>query len=219
MSFFECEFPTEIGFAAVGGPGFNTTINTGFSGFEQRNKNWANSLGQWKIELTYKDQSYFDKVQAFFLNVGGQADAFRFKDHKDFSVTGQSIGTGDGSSTAFQLIKTYVAGGRTYTRTIKKPIQATVQKFDGTFCANTVNIYDNGVLQTLGTNYTVDATTGIVTFTTAPAAGHAITADFEFHLPVRFNVDEMQAQIEPSDVPGGNSLITWANVALMEVRI
>lgn len=219
MSFFECEFPTEIGFAAVGGPGWSTTVNAGFSGYEQRNKNWSVPLAQYKIELTYKDQSYFDKVNSFFWNVGGQADAFRFKDHKDYSATGQAIGTGDGTTTVFQLVKLYTAGSRTFTRTIKKPIQATVQKFDGTYCANTVKIYDNGTLKTLTTDYTVDATTGLVTFATAPASGHAITADFEFHVPVRFNTDDMQAQVEPSDVPGGNAKITWANVALMEVRI
>src|SRR5690242_19339578 len=178
MSFFECEFPREIAFQASGGPSFYTQINTGLSGFEQRNRNWAAARAKWKIELAYKDRAYFPKVLDFWLNAGGMADAFRFLDHKDNAATGQQIGTGDGATTEFQLIKTYTTGSRTYTRTIKKPITTAVQKYDGSACTETVNVYKNGVLQLSGV--TVDETTGVVTFSSAPAIGVVITADFSF---------------------------------------
>ena len=84
MAFFECEFPQQVSFLALGGPSFFTTINEGFSGGEQRNRNWSITRGEWTIDLHAKPQSYFDAAHAFFLNVGGQADAFRFKDHKDY---------------------------------------------------------------------------------------------------------------------------------------
>ena len=197
---------------------FSTTINSGFSGHEQRNQNWSLALGKWTVGLESKPQSYFDDVYNFCLAVNARADAFRFKDHKDYKATGQAIGTGDGSNTDFQLVKTYTVAGRTYTRTISKPVTASVQKFDGTYCKNTVRIYDAGTLKTLTTDYTIDYTTGIVTFGTAPATGHAITADFEFHFPARFDMDECQAAVEPSDVAGGQALITWANVAIVETR-
>jgi uncharacterized protein (TIGR02217 family) len=219
MSFFESEFPTAVGFLASGGPTFSTGVNEGFSGDEQRNRNWKNTRGVWTIDLKCKPQAYFDAVHAFFLVVGGQADAFRFKDHRDFNATGQLLGTGDGTTTVFQLVRNYTSGGRTYVRTIFKPVTSSVLDFEGNPLPDTVNIYDNGALQTPITIWTVDYTTGIVSFATPPAAGHIITADFQFHFPVRFTSDELRAQIEESYVEGGLTLITWPNFELREVKI
>jgi uncharacterized protein (TIGR02217 family) len=42
----------------------------------------------------------------------------------------------------------------------------------------------------------VEVTTGVVTFSTAPAAGIQITADSEFDVPVRFDTDHMVVTIE-----------------------
>jgi uncharacterized protein (TIGR02217 family) len=44
--------------------------------------------------------------------------------------------------------------------------------------------------------WSVDATTGLVTFTPAPAADVAITAEFELDVPVRFDTDDMAVTIE-----------------------
>ncbi len=220
--FFECEFPKQVAFLALGGPTFNTTVNEGFSGGEQRNRNWSQTRGHWTIDLHDKPQAYFDAAHAFWLNVGGQADAFRFLDHKDYQAFDQLLGYGDGSTTTFQLIKNYTSGGRTYVRNIIKPIMASVQDFQGNALANTVVIRVGNSVKTLNTDYTVDATTGIVTFTTAPPSGsppNAITADFQFHYPVRFASDELAAQVEESDVQGGATLVSWPSFELREVKI
>lgn len=219
MSFFECEFPTQIAFMASGGPAFSTSVNEGFSGGEQRNRNWSLTRGVWTVDLHFKTQEFFDAVQAFFLVVGGQADAFRFKDHKDFKATNQHIGTGDNTTVAFQLVRNYVSGPRTYVRNIHKPIMSSITDFQGNALADTVKIYDNGVLKFLTTDYTIDATTGVVTFIVAPVAGHNITADFQFHYPARFTSDELKGQVEPSNVSGGQALITWPNFEIREVKV
>ena len=39
-----------------------------------------------------------------------------------------------------------------------------------------------------------DATTGLVTFATAPAPGAPVTAGFEFDVPVRFDTDSIRVQ-------------------------
>ena len=215
MPFFETEFPTAVAYSAQGGPGFSTSVNVGFSGYEQRNRNWALALGKWKVDLYQKPQTYFEAVYAFWLCVGGRADAFRFKDHKDFNATAQAaldLGT---AYHEFQLQKTYTIGGRTYVRTIKKPITSAVDKFDGSACADTVHVYVGGSELGVG-DFSVDEETGIVMipgYTTG-----AVTADFEFHFPVRFDIDECQAVIEESDVAGGDAHITWPAVQLVEVR-
>lgn len=221
MAFYESEFPKDISFLAIGGPTFSTAVNEGFSGGENRNRNWSTSRGQWTIELHYKPQSYFDAAHAFFLCVGGQADGFRLYDHKDNAATDQLIGMGDGATVNFQLTKTYVSGTRAYVRNILKPIMASISDFQGNPLANTVVIYVNDVEQDYGTDWTIDPTTGIVTFTTAPSGSPpaTITADFQFHYPVRFKDDALAAQVEESDVQGGDILISFPSFELRELKL
>jgi uncharacterized protein (TIGR02217 family) len=221
MAFFEVEFPRQISFSSTGGSAWNTTINEGFSGFEQRNRNWANSRAKFQIHLAGKAQTYFAQVYAFYLNVGGMADAFRFYWPLDCSATAQPIYTSTGlTNPVVQLVKTYTTGSRTYTRTIKKPITGSVTDFQGNTLPNTLKIYDNATLKTLTTHYTVDNATGLVSFLYTITTGNIITADFQFHYPVRFNVDDMtNAQILDSDLIDGKGLVTWSQVDLMEVRL
>src|SRR5689334_16584138 len=101
MSFFECEFPTTIGYHAIGGSAFSTSVNEGFSGWEQRNRNWKNSRGEWTVSLMTpaafagSRQHFIHLLHTFFLAVAGKADSFRLKDHKDYKATAQIIGLGD----------------------------------------------------------------------------------------------------------------------------
>lgn len=215
MSFLEVEFPRAIAFLAKGGPAFSTTVNKGFSGAEQRNQNWALALGKWEIALNLKPQTYFQNVYDFFLNVGGKANAFRFYDAKDCQAFAQPIGIGAAGVTQFQLQRTYAVGSSSYVKPVCKPITSAVMRYDGSYLQNTVVVYVNGVAQ--GAGWTVDFTTGIVTFAAPPAPGAVITADFQFNYPARFDTDECNAIIEESDVEGGNALITWSDVQLVEV--
>lgn len=229
MAFFEVQFPTQISYRAIGGPGFNTTVNKSFSGQEQRNKNRSLSRGKWTVSLTTPmstadsskpgpttRQQFIDMLQAFFLVVTGRGDGFRLKDHKDFQITGQQIGVGTGSLTTFQLIKQYTSGGRTYTRTIYKPITPAVTDYLGNSLPQTVALFDNGT-PILSSDFTVDDTTGIVTIPTAPLNTHVITANAQFHFPVRFDTDDLQIQLEESDVAGGNAIASVNSITLIEV--
>ena len=60
--------------------------------------------------------------------------------------------------------------------------------------AGTVRIYFDGVEQLSG--WSIDVTTGVVTFPTPPVTGIDITADFELDVPVRFDTDHMAVTIE-----------------------
>ena len=94
----------------------------------------------------------------------------------------QSPGTGTGSTCFFQLVKSYTSGAQSWTRAIVKPV------------AGTVRVSLGGVEQLSG--WTVDTTTGIVTFTTAPGSGVAVAAGFEFDVPVRFDSDSMDVNLD-----------------------
>lgn len=232
MAFFEVQFPTKIGFGAVGGPTWSTLVNAGFSGFEQRNKNWANTRNEYQLDLVAQPISVFTTVLDFFQAVNGKGDAFRFKDPTDFQATAQatSPATGDGNNKIFQLQQTYSVGvgatKRTYTRTISKPIMAlltpggaALTDFQGNALTNTVNVYLNAVLKTLTTDYTIDATTGLITFVVAPGVGVAVTADCQYHIPVRFDTDKWPAQLVGGNVAAGTAVVTVTGIMLLEVRI
>lgn len=96
-------------------------------------------------------------------------------------------------------MKTYVSHTITESRRITKPVSGSVK------------IYVNAVLQTSGVS--VNYTTGLVTFVSAPASGAAITADFEFDVPVRFDTDRLSATL---DAYGTHS---WQDISLIEVRV
>lgn len=196
--FHEVQFPPKIAYGATGGPEFNTTITTTFGGFEQRNVNWQKARGRWDVSTGIKSKADMDAVIAFFRARFGKAYGFRFKDWSDYQGVGQAIGTGNGAQTAFQLIKTYVSGGETYVREIRKPVNGSV------------SVYLDSVLQVGG--YTVDYATGIVTFSVAPGGSVAVGADFEFDVPARFDSDQISVRAD------GPARFVWDSIPIVEIR-
>jgi uncharacterized protein (TIGR02217 family) len=183
---------------APAGPEFATTVVVTGAGHEQRNVNWAEARGRWAVGSGLKNQQQLDELIAFFRARKGRAYGFRFKDWTDYKATGQLLGTGDGVQAQFQLVKRYPSGSVIEVRTITKPV------------AGTVHVYKDGVEQLSG--WSVNVTTGLISFTTAPAVGVQITADFEFDVPVRFDTDQMAVTIETF------RLHRWPQIPIVELR-
>ena len=186
MAFHEIRFPDNISRGARGGPERRTQIVELASGDEERNASWANSRRRYDAAYGIRRADDLAAVVAFFEARSGRLYGFRWKDWGDYksclpsgtpSATDQVIGTGDGTTTAFQLVKAYSSGAQTWTRTITKPV------------AGTVTVALDGIMQAAG--WTVDATTGQITFPTAPTSSVAITAGFKFDVPVRFDTDKL----------------------------
>ncbi len=175
-------FPSSIANGATGGPEWLTEIVTTGSGDIKANARWANPLRKYNVATGIKDQAGLADLIDFVLAVSmGRAYVFPFQDYSDYIATNQRVGTGDGTTTAFQLTKTYTSksGAFSYTRTIKLPQTATVQVFVA------------GVLQNAST-YTLSprgALGGLVTFNAAPAASAAIAWSGQFDTPCRFDAD------------------------------
>lgn len=199
MGFAEIRFPEDIAYGSSGGPGYSTDIVMTASGHEQRNSNWQHARARYNVVHGVKTQAQLDALIAFFRARKGRAYGFRFKDWTDYSAVNQLLGAGNGNATTFQLAKHYDSGGVYETRLIKKPVQGTVK------------IYADSVLQTAG--ITVDHGTGNVTFALAPANGVAVSADFEFDVPVRFDTDSLSARL---DMYGAYS---WNDIPLVELRL
>jgi uncharacterized protein (TIGR02217 family) len=191
MAFHEVRFPDDIGRGARGGPERRTQIVTLASGDEERNASWANSRRRYDVSYGIRRADDLAAVVAFFEARGARLHGFRFKDWSDYrsgppsqtpSPFDQPVGVGDGTTTAFQLIKRYASGAQAWERTITKPV------------AGSVRIALAGVEQ--GSGWSVDTTTGIVSFGVGPGAGVAITAGFEFDVPVRFDSDALDVTLD-----------------------
>ena len=191
MAFHEVRFPDNISRGARGGPERRTQIVELASGDEERNASWANSRRRYDVAYGIRRADDLASVVSFFEARNGRLHGFRYKDWADYksalpsqaiTATDQQIGTGTGSLQAFQLAKRYTSGAQTWVRTITKPV------------AGTVRVALGMVEQMSG--WTLDTTTGVITFTTAPANGVIVRAGFEFDVPVRFDSDMLDVTLD-----------------------
>ncbi len=189
------------------GPSFKNVIQEAISGNEQRFATWTKCRGMG--DLSYGILSSTDPlgdylaVLSLFRAHNGSLYPFRFKDWADYQATNEPFGTGDGSTTAFQLTKTYdpslillsVAGSLQYVRDITLVVGAPTIKV-------------NGVTKTVVTDYNISSS-GVVTFVSAPSSGSPatnITWTGEFDVPVRFDTDNLPVIMTMSDLASIRSI-------------
>ncbi len=200
MAFYESpRFPEAIAYGAIGGPGFSTQLVAMSSGQEQANAQWAYPRHAWDVAYGIRTQAQFDELRAFFVVMRGRLHRWRFKDFTDFQATmaqGRAVAI---TATTFQLVKRYTIGGQTFDRQIRKPIAGTV------------------AVQVSGSpaGFSLDATTGVVTIGSAPAASN-VSWSGEFDVPMRFDVDSLRARVASRNARG--LLYEWDQVPIIEVR-
>jgi uncharacterized protein (TIGR02217 family) len=193
-AFHEVLFPLDIALKSAGGPERKTEIVAVGSGREERNARWAHSRRRYDAGYGVKTFAALSAVVAFFEERRGRLHGFRWRDRLDHSSAApdvaltpldQATGTGDGTTTTFQLVKTYGSIYAPYARPIEKPV------------AGSVRVAVAGTEVTVGTAFTCDVTTGVVTFLTGhvPATGAAVTAGFLFDVPARFDTDYLEVDL------------------------
>lgn len=210
MNFHEERFPENLSFGAVGGPERRTDVVTLANGFEERNTPWAHSRRRYDAGLGLRSLDDVAALIAFFEARQGQLFGFRWKDWSDHksaqpsatvSFADQAIAIADGTQAQFQLAKTYRSGPHSYLRPISKPV------------AGSVVMGVDGVEMHEGAQFSLDTTSGVVTFFERPNAGAEVTAGFEFDVPVRFDTDQIRASVasfQAGDVP---------DVPVVELRV
>jgi len=119
-------------------------------------------------------------VPAWLTNVSEEEGFARSYDNSSNGMTGepsaedQFLGSGNGQSVRFELVKTYGSGER---RRITRPTPGSVRvAVDGSEIASGWALGDKGVIE----------------FAEAPTSGAAITAGFLFDVPVRFSDDRLE---------------------------
>jgi len=192
--FHEVLFPLDIALKSAGGPQRRTDVVVLGSGAEQRNARWAHSRRRYDAGYGVKTLEALAQVVAFFEERRGRLHGFRWRDRLDHSsaapetavaATDQVIGSGDGVTDTLALAKTYGALYSPYQRPIVKPVAGSVRvAMDGNEAAE-------------GIDFTVDFTSGLVTFLPGhvPTSGQSVTAGFLFDVPVRFDTDYLEVDL------------------------
>jgi uncharacterized protein (TIGR02217 family) len=199
-AFDEVLFPVDISKGAVGGPSFSTIVIVTGSGAEQRTAQWRGGRRKWNVGQSLKSSDQASDLIAFWVARQGKARGFRFRDWTDFYVDdGDPHATSSIDTTHFQLQKVYTSGLVTQARKITKPVSGTVR------------VWNPGTGLEVTSGWTVDTTTGILTFSLAP--GYIPEASFEFDVPARFDTDEMSMSYDDVDVR------SWDSIPIVELLV
>jgi uncharacterized protein (TIGR02217 family) len=168
-------------------------------GSEVRNNRWSQPLLRFELSfpVSARDNAVFLEVRAAYRVCRGQLHSFKFRDWSDYQATDQIFGTGDGAETEFALYKNYSFGSETYSRRIYQPTSPIAIKNDGV---------------TVGSGYTVNYLTGVVTFDVAPAEDDVLTWTGTFDIPVRFDTPLQSTGVT-------TNLEHHESIVLQEVRL
>jgi uncharacterized protein (TIGR02217 family) len=219
--FLDIYMPAKVpGYPCASAPRFKTTIQVDAGGHEQSNQEWEHPLHRFTLPgAAGRDWGVIEALGKHWKVTRGPHRTWAWRDPLDkasidlripderdedvidrLSATDQAIGTGDGFTDKFQLVKTYAVEGETYERPIYHPVLSTVL------------IAADGVLVSAA-DYTVSRLTGVVTFDVPPADGVEITAGYLFDVEVRFESDDLFEAILRTYAIGG-----FADIVLIEVR-
>lgn len=178
MSFLDIRFPTDIDYGFTGGPTYQTDIKGPTPKDRIFRSRYPTPVYEYTADLQ-RIESNIEQLISFFRIVKGSYHSFRFKDWIDYKAENQNLGVGNNVVTDFQLQKAYTVGSYTDYRKITKPVDGSlIVKLDGISTSA----------------YTIDTTSGVLTFDSAPGIGVVITADFEFDAHVRFAQDKLPIQ-------------------------
>lgn len=194
--FHEVRFPLRVALGTSGGPVRRTDIVSLSNGRENRNRRWQDARRRYDAGSGVRSVEDLYAVLAFFEARAGQFYGFRFRDPVDHkssepgaavSAMDQFLGTADGMTAKFELVKRYADAGGETVRRIDKPATGTV----------TVAVA-GGPVPTA--DYTVDYTAGTITFKPGkvPLTG-TVRAGFEFDVPVRFDTDRIDIDLGQFD--------------------
>lgn len=184
-------------YGADGGQAWETQIIEFSNGRTRRNQRRSAPLGQWQLGNRMIDAQTLDYLRTFMHGMRGRLHSFLYRDWTDYEAVDEQLVI-DGTATS-QLIKAYSLSINGWVRDIVKPDPAKV----------TIE-HDSGagfIPLVLDSDYTLDASTGIVTWLLDPLPDDPDVMRWsgEFWVPVRFDSDVFSAQFMGfEERPSGN---------------
>lgn len=177
------------GFLSLKTPSFSTTTHESRSGRKTFLANWSAPIWKFKARFEFlrdkppsKDELH--RLWGFFANRLGSWGGFFYYDPFDHTVTDQTIATGNGTLTTFQMVRD-IADGQSVA--YREPVYV--------FAANpTVTVGG-----TATTAFTLGQF-GQITFTTPPASGARIAWTGTFMFLCHFTQDDLSTEQLLADV-------------------
>lgn len=201
MAFEPTVLPSTILLGSSSGPVWDAEILEYGQGSRYVNRKINQARYRFSLRHIEERPNVFASVIDFFQGLGGPSVGFLVDYWLDNSTamnstassTDMVIGTGDGSTTQFNLTKTYTAGGTTTTRRIFKPKTGTVSI--GVASTSPVTeptvVYDQSPETPSAGQVNVNTSTGVITFGTAPGNGETVTWGGGFYIPVALEGDSI----------------------------
>lgn len=177
-------FPEQISSGSICNSDIRIDVAESSSGAEYRNVRWSRPKKSWSINTGISSVKDFQEVRATFFECQGGLNPFAFKDPTEYttneedpsnpkvyetSYNDQVFGSGDGKTVTFQLTRIFQG--------ITIPVYYPKE--------GTILIGINGVQTNSG--YTIDFTSGQITFTVAPPADSTLSWGGEFYTKARFS--------------------------------
>lgn len=188
-------YPTLIGitFSTHKKAIFNNEVQTAASQREVRVGYTDYPIWEWELKYNYlpdgqfqgSTNNDFQTMMGFFLSLKGNLLPFLFLDPADNTVTGQAVGTGDGSTIQWRLFRTF-----------GQPSASGTEPVGYVNLSEAFNVYLDGVLVDPA-DYEVLQTTPYqqqLRFDTAPANGKVITCDMSYYFYARFKSPDMDLE-------------------------
>jgi uncharacterized protein (TIGR02217 family) len=184
----------------------NNTRVEAMNGRQTINVNWARTLRQYEFGFVPLSVDQWATIEAMFEVTEGGAFGMLLADPKDQTAKLTEGVAALMSGTTYQLHKRTTSAGSTRTkdRRITRPV------------ASGFDIKVSGVSLTVGTQYTLNTVTGVVTIPSAPAAA-TLTWSGSFYVPVHFLSDEIDWELVRGGAFDGR-LVAGPTVTLQEVR-
>ena len=213
MSFHEIRFPTAISRGAVGGPERRTDVVVLGSGFEERNSRWADSRRSYNAGYGIRS---LDDLACGDRLLRGAARA---------PATASAGATTPTASRARRWLRLPPSISRSAPVTALPPSSSSPRSTARPTRRGPVPSASRSPARCSSRSpapsrvkaptSSVDAATGVVTFTPGhiPADGAAVTAGFEFDVPVRFDTDKLEISLS------GFRHGAIPNIPIVEIRL
>jgi uncharacterized protein (TIGR02217 family) len=200
-------FPTLTGleWPLVRSPIWKTIRQESTSGAEVRIGTYTYPRWKWSASVSILQSAVsiadFQTLVGFINSRNAGVLPFNYTDPADNSVVSQSFGTGDGTTTQFQLVRAF--GG------FVEPV----------FSLNgSPSIYVNGTLKTVTTDYILGGT-GIITFSSAPAANAALTWTGSYYWLCRFDEDTHDFSAFSVNLQNTGYLYSMSKISFTSIKI
>lgn len=211
MAFHEIRLPMDIAWGYEFGPEYKTSITELPSGDEVRVSHWSKGRKKWTINKEDLTRADIVALEKFFRGRKGRLYGFRHRDWNSYKVTDEPLPLVTNTTAQLQFV--YTDSVNPEIQKVTKPVLSANVNNDPTspLYSPDITLKRNGVAWASAGNWTLDRTTGLITYNVSQA-GQTITWSGSYDWPVRFNSDFAGFKRESLDIHD------WSGIELIELK-